>query len=365
MRPSLRHYIAVAFIFAATVPVIFLGLWLQRSATENEFLNVNEKHVVIARSLSASLGQYASDLTSTFPLFVQSAQEKSGALDLSPLATSLKIRGFTVFDGAREVYRINGSDGAAYALPPIFLAEIAVTPARETITFHQVMEDQAGRPTIFMSQRLGDGRIAIAAIGTEYFELLRAGIEFGARGHAAIVDQTGHLIAHPKPEWRLRDISQLTPVRRMRAGETGAVEFYSPAAQKDMVAGYATVPATGWGVMVPQPVSDLLAPGEHIQLLVIAFVMVGLIAASILGWLLSKIVAHQIERIIDITLDYAEGGPQSAGLSAGRYAPVEFRQLTTGLRFVAERKQQPATSSIQVQANDDWPEPIRIPANTP
>ena len=165
----------------------------------------------------------------------------------------------------------------------------------------------------------------------------------------------------------MRDISGLEPIRRIQAGTNGTARFYSPAYQTDMIAGFAAVPLTGWGILVPQPASEFLIPGENIQQLVIIFVIIGLFAAGILGWLLSKVVAHQIERIIDIALDYAEGDRQSTSHTpTGRYTPVELRQLTTGLRVLGERKTTTVAPGYGRQANDDWPDDKRrTPANTP
>jgi len=92
-----------------------------------------------------------------------------------------------------------------------------------------------------------------------YIAKLQRQITFGEHGHAAILDRSGSIIAHPNAEWSaaMKNISAVMPVGYMIAGESGVVEFYSPAAKMDMISGYATVPGVGWGVMVPQPLTEL------------------------------------------------------------------------------------------------------------
>ncbi|MDF1747723.1 MAG: diguanylate cyclase, partial [Alphaproteobacteria bacterium] len=74
-------------------------------------------------------------------------------------------------------------------------------------------------------------------------------VAFGKGGHAAIVDAAGHVLGHPRTDWEteIKDLSGVDPVARMMKGETGVSKFYSPAAKQDMIAGFTSVPSTGWG----------------------------------------------------------------------------------------------------------------------
>jgi hypothetical protein len=127
--------------------------------------------------------------------------------------------------------------------------------------FSNVLPDRHGEPTIFLWKSLDNGRFALGALTTEYFVKLQSALSFGQQGHAVIVDRRGHTIAHPEAQWQsmMKDLSQVEPVRRMMAGETGVLRFFSPALQAEMVAGYATTSKTGWGVMIPQPIAELEA----------------------------------------------------------------------------------------------------------
>jgi len=121
-----------------------------------------------------------------------------------------------------------------------------------------------GKPTLILSQPVKNKKgaiesVLISELRISLIENLRRNIHFGERGHSAIVDQNGRVIAHPNPDWMksMRDLSHLPVVKAMMAGKTGVTEFYSPFVKQNMVAGYTAVPGIGWGIMVPQPKSEV------------------------------------------------------------------------------------------------------------
>jgi signal transduction histidine kinase len=77
----------------------------------------------------------------------------------------------------------------------------------------------------------------------------------------------------------------------MKRGETGVGQFYSPAFDGNMIAGYAVVPETGWGVMVPQPLSELHRRAGQVAALA-TVIAVGSFAAGLLSWLIAFYLAR-------------------------------------------------------------------------
>ena len=117
-----------------------------------------------------------------------------------------------------------------------------------------------------MLRRYGD-RIMVGLLKTDYFRELGRQISFGERGHAAIVDHEGRLLAHPLDDWwrTRKDVSRVSAVQRLMKGDQGVEVFYSPALEEDMIAGLSAVPGPGWGVMVPQPLSELQTKADRIE----------------------------------------------------------------------------------------------------
>ena len=128
---------------------------------------------------------------------------------------------------------------------------------------------------------------------------LRRSIVFGEKGHAAIVDHRGNIVSHPRPDWEaaIKNIAAIDPVARMMKGESGISRFHSPAANLKMIAGYASVPVAGWGVMVPQPEQELAFHAEDIQNSTQVALIVGVLVAGGLAWWLAGWLTAPIARI--------------------------------------------------------------------
>ena len=144
-------------------------------------------------------------------------------------------------------------------LPQDGLASLAPLSAQNGRHFSNVMADAQGQPTIYLVEELPNGETAVGAMGIDYITKLQRHITFGELGHAAIVDSSGNIIAHPNKEWShsIKNISKVKPVKHMINGESGVTEFYSPAVKADMITGYTVVPGVGWGLMVPQLIEEL------------------------------------------------------------------------------------------------------------
>jgi len=133
----------------------------------------------------------------------------------------------------------------------------------------------ATNPLYIIAKSIAPDQYAIGALDTDYFITLQKKIAFGEKGHAAIVDKRGRVIAHPKTEWRndMRDLSSIDPVMQMISGKSGVSHFFSPAAKEDMVAGYTTVPKVGWGVMVSQPIAELEEQANRVKIVALQIVL--------------------------------------------------------------------------------------------
>ena len=142
-----------------------------------------------------------------------------------------------------------------------------------------------------------DHHYAVGLVASDFFVDLGKSIVFGEKGHAAIVDASGAVIAHPRPDWiaERKVIAKVTPVARMMQGDTGIETFFSPAANEDMIAGFTTVAGPGWGVMVPQPVAEIYDKVAQNQSSLFLIVASALLATVLLGLLLARSLSRPLE----------------------------------------------------------------------
>ena len=331
-RPArLRTLLFVAFTLIATIPVGLLAAWQQQSAYQKELAEVSERHLLIARNLSHALDRYSEDVEAVFGLAVSEMQ--AARADASAVAALLAQMGFRhacIVDGAGRIAA--SLDGTAQGQPIDRqvgdlgglrrLAEAAGIDA----TFSGVQLDKDGRPTLHIVQQLSEGRIAIGTLGTGYVVDVQQRIAFGQRGHSAIVDQFGRVIAHPNRTWQMqaKDISRVPAVTRMMNGETGVTTFYSPAMDAEMIAGFTSAPHTGWGVMVPQPLAELSAHARSVQLVSILIGGLGLLVAVIIAWVIARYLARPIEQVADVARAVSAGDSSARVSNLPPRTPMEI-----------------------------------------
>jgi diguanylate cyclase (GGDEF)-like protein len=192
-----------------------------------------------------------------------------------------------------------------------------------------------GKPTLIMAQPLLDdggslGAVLLAELSVDQIEKLRRNIHFGKKGHSAIVDQHGRVIAHPNPEWMrsMKDLSDWPIVQQMMSGKTGVTEFYSSFIKKDMVAGFTSVPGVGWGIMVPQPKDEVAERVSAMLYQQMTWMLVGLLLAILLAFVLAHWITRPLQRLAStasalVAKDYMGELP-----AAEQRAPREVQELS-------------------------------------
>lgn len=331
-RPArLRTLLFVAFTLIATIPVGLLAAWQQQSAYEKELAEVSERHLLIARNLSHALDRYSEDVEAVFGLAVSEMQ--AARADASAVASLLARMGFRHACIVDSAGRITASlDGTARGEPidrqvgdMSVLRRLAEAAGSEP-TFSGVQVDRDGAPTLHIVQQLSQGRIAIGTLGTGYVVDVQQRVAFGQRGHSAIVDQFGRVIAHPNKSWQqqTKDISRVSAVARMMKGETGVTTFYSPAMDAEMIAGFTSAPHTGWGVMVPQPLAELSAHARSVQLVSILIGGLGLLVAIVIAWVIARYLARPIEQVADVARAVSAGDSSARVSNLPPRTPMEI-----------------------------------------
>ncbi|MGZ5173904.1 MAG: sensor histidine kinase, partial [Burkholderiales bacterium] len=110
---------------------------------------------------------------------------------------------------------------------------------------------------IAVPARLGADTVALADLNLKFVWDSVSGIEFGRTGYAYVVDGGGRLIAHPDLKLVLQnsDFSHLSQTRATH----GAVRARSYAGT-EIIAASAPMAASGWIVVVEQPIAEAYAP---------------------------------------------------------------------------------------------------------
>lgn len=323
-----------ALVFVSAVPVFLLAGWVQNNALEKEVQSVTEKHLLIARNLSGVLERYITDVQEVFRVAANNGHNGNALDGFEQLLRSLNFRYVALIDPANKLRN--------YVMAPTEMRR-GVTMGQETLADLRAMTvgdpgevvisdlmRVGEEPLFFVLRAFDDGVLAIGALEMTFLREVQAAIVFGERGHSMIVDGKGLVVAHPKVDWEAtsKDASALSVVQKMMRGETGVATFYSPPMQADMIAGYTAVPGIGWGVMVPQPFSELEEAASGVRKIAVVLASIGILAAAVIGWLLSKYMAVPIVAVSQAASEVAGGGLHARVNELSGYAPRELRVLS-------------------------------------
>jgi|GEM_PF-1438772 len=298
----IRYMLLVLFGFLALLPLAAFGLWSYSQSVQNEFDAVNDKHLLLARNLGTALERYHNDVVSVFDITTNNLIAETQTGDTSSLFANLDMQ-FVCITDAQTGRVLAGASVPGTACPETFSAERMDTfrdyAGRPGTWFTEVMDDGQGGNAMYVVQR-ADDMLSIGCLSTDYFVELGRAISFGSKGHAAIVDHRGNVLAHPLPEWlaERKNIAAISAVRRMLRGETGIEQFYSPALKGDMIAGFTTVADAGWGVMIPQPVDELYQNAAATQSTALQILGVSLVGAIGLAIFVAFRLSRPVERVI-------------------------------------------------------------------
>ena len=218
----------------------------------------------------------------------------------------------------------------------------------------------------YLAKRLQNGRIGVGVLTTDYLISLQQSITFGDQGHAVIVDHLGQVIAHPLKDWvaASRDISGIPVVAAMMRGETGVGQFYSSAGNNMMIAGYAVAPETGWGVMVPQPLSELRRRAGQGATLATLIAGTSFAAAAFMSWLIAFYLARPLRQVARTTEAVLAGNEAVSVPNFSESVPVRSASLawhSTRCCTTCGAKIPKPGSPCARRNHQVWPRPSSLP----
>jgi len=298
----IRTILTIAFLITALVPSLLYAFWSYEQGVKREFGDVKDRHLLIAENLGYALDRYYVDLAAAFDSISAAMVTGQEVPRLAELMSRLEIVCIIIADATdgRVLALASptpGETAKALSAPILEVAQAHAAPG--VTTFSPVIGGPTGNNEILMIHDYGD-RIAVARIGTGYFVRLGKSVAFGEQGHAAIVDRDGNVLAHPLSDWiaERRNIAGISAVQRMMAGETGIEQFYSPALKGDMISGLTAVPGPGWGVMVPQPVSEIYGKVFWSNVDILAVLAAGLTLTFITVVVFMRSLVLPLERLV-------------------------------------------------------------------
>ena len=351
-----RRLLFAGFVLVAVLPISLLGFKLYNVAWDEAWREITEKHQLLAQNLASPISIYIKDQRISLEQLGRTVNYFSAdsAMVMTEQQQSFLVESMEQLKGFHSVSLVNLAGDILLSTKELMPHEKAGVFRQEKCFVNARKQDRwflsgvkkspfDARPSLVMSSPIHDfhGKqqaVLMAELRIDVIETLRKSIKFGKKGHSAIVDNHGHALAHPNPDWMksMRDLSPLPIVQKMINGETGVTEFYSPFIRENMVAGYTSVPEINWGIMVPQPKSEVEAHVNKVLHAQLVWALIGLTLALLAAWLITRWLTVPMKRLCVSATEIAENDFQGSLPELSELVPREIRFMRD--RFVGVLK---------------------------
>lgn len=340
---KLRHLFVITCCLLTVIPLALFWAWPYSKALESEVRDVRQRHLVIAQNLSATFERYYQDVTGIFTIIDSESESQLNSKNFKQLLASYDFSMVAKFgnDGKLTGCLFYKQKSCPQQLDSDIFRLMVDTSNSDNVTISTVTVDKSysNTPILLVVQKYSDHYL-LGYLSTQYIVDMGRRVSFGEKGHAAIVDQAGNVLAHPLSSWieARKNISAVSTVQKMLAGKTGVEEFYSPALKGDMIAGYTFVPNAGWGVMVPQPLEELRVKAEHIDETAMMVMFLGVALALLITIPISFSLIKPLESLL-ATIRRIENGKQAVDVDfkTSRVMPKEIREIKNSFSSMMEK----------------------------
>lgn len=326
---SINRLVSTSFIIVLLIPIGFFVNSLYQNSWDRAEQSMLEKHHLISAALIEPLNFFITSRQQSLQMVGANIKDAFSRADQTDAKATIR--------GILDSHFNNFNDMVALSFAPSpnrFIEYVAsnqqafdnrLKPSYDNIPVHPISStmpepsrpdylsvvfksNMTQKPVILLKHEVysNDGSL----LGTLFSEIslinvgtMCAKIDFGVKGHCAIVDNSGQIIAHPNSNWvnSIRNISHVSIVKRMISGDSGTTEFYSPALKTQMVAGFSAIPKLGWGVMIPQPKSELVNTFNEMRNNTLLWLLAGVLIASAVAWCLSVQIVTPIKELMSRT----------------------------------------------------------------
>ncbi len=315
---SISRLVMGSFVFVLLLPLGFIISSLSQHSWDNAQKEMQDKHLLIAKSLEEPVSLYFSSYQDSLKTFVDSSNLSTKNDDgikiladrfVNSLENIVSVSFLSIEDGSSVIsindqYKITANDSldslsyhdtenkyrkydVVNSISSIIRSPVSKNPV-VLIKHHIIGKDLNKKGTLFVELDLAPIREMCSKVS------------FGEQGHCIIVDQLGHVAAHPIKELEneIHDLSPIGILDKMRVMGSGLWNFNSTSKKEDMIAGFTTIEKLGWGIMVSQPMSELESPFKEVINTVIMWLVVGIIISLLVAYILTQQITKPLNSLV-------------------------------------------------------------------
>ncbi len=324
-RWSLQAKASLLLGAVAALPLLLVGLFLLRDAEQTVRAQVIEEVGASAVASRALAQQYVGAVR----LAIEALAGQPGLLGAARMGDGVALRAtlewalpyldlpleaLAWLDDSGTLRATSGPDLApdSYTRELVAPADLAAALAVSTSTIGPPGRAPGSeRPVVPLIVPVRDGPVTrgalVASLDLHALTNALAPVQHRAARRLAVVDlRTGRYLAHPDPAALLTPLADTTLLARLRAGEAGALER-AEGPEGPHIAGYAALPALGWGIVVVEPLPQAVAIIEGVETRGRLALVVAVGVAMGLGWLLARRLTRPLRELQQATARLAAG----------------------------------------------------------
>lgn len=288
--------LAWSFIPTAVIllAVAIVAVYAYGRVTEQQAIQRNQELARLsAANLASEVSQFALDLDG----LTRQAAVAGGRSGRQAGALAAAANQLSVFDAGTVILDDHGVLAAAWPERPDDIGEdwssrpyfVQLLSSSRPV-YSDVVGDGAGGAQVvavavpitgpggeFNGVLAGMFRLGATSVSALYGDIAK--LRVGVSGDVYVVDGEGRVIEHPDPALIGTDLTSQKVVRGVVGGEAGA-ERTRDLDGKDVVAGYAPVPGTTWGLIAVEDWSTLIRPSRGYRTFLIVLLVLGVLIPS-------------------------------------------------------------------------------------
>lgn len=346
----IRFWLYLTFGLFSIIPLLVMGYWAHVNLTQSELSRSGKSQLSLAETHADSISRYLEEQRRAFEMHLVEIEKTNSPNSSIHAETNDDIGRILVADIQTGIIESNfvlarqtkNSRSAPKRLGHELQAQLMENGSENQISISPLIRHVNGNNCVYFVT-IKDGKIYAGELKTRFFTQLASGTRIGISGHAAIFDNKGSLIAHPNATWQrtAKTVKELKPVKMAIDGNSGVVEFYSPALEADMLAGVASIQTVNWGIMIPRTISDITSKtGFAKKSASIIFVLI--MAAILLGAIIvSNFISKPMERLTKtLNLISENGNLGDFSISKSSIMPTESLELEKSFSHMSENLRQ-------------------------
>ncbi len=179
---GVRGILFISLFLIASIPILTFAIWVERSAVQKEIAAVTEKHLVVAKNMSAAISRYVTDVKIVVSLLEKLTTHEIEDEPISDRLDTIHIRYVATINSNDKIQsHILSKSLKRATLPDVALMnklrKIAVAAKGEFAI--SGIQKFMGIPHFFIVRDLGQGRLLLAPVAPIYLDEIQKSIAFG------------------------------------------------------------------------------------------------------------------------------------------------------------------------------------------